>query len=187
MARTMGVELIHAHSPQAKGRVERLFKTLQDRLVKDLRLAGIATIDTANRFLETWLPGYNRRFTLPPAEAADLHRPSPAARELDRILCLKTRRVVRRDWTVAHHGHLYQLETNVRATQIMVEERLDGTIEFTHHGRPLGYHAITTRSVTVTARPPLAMARPSVKPKPTHPWRKRLLPDHQQQAAAARP
>ncbi len=182
----LGVELIHAHSPQAKGRVERLFKTLQDRLVKDLRLAGIATIDTANRFLETWLPGYNRRFTVPPAEAADLHRPSPAARELDRILCLKTTRVVRRDWTVAHHGHLYQLETNVRATQVLVEERLDGTIGITHHGRPLRYHAIPTRPVTMTARPLLAMARPSVKPKPTHPWRKRLLPDHQQQAAVAR-
>jgi hypothetical protein len=57
----LGVELIHAHSPQAKGRVERLCKTLQDRLVKDLRLAGISTIEAANRFLETWLPRYNRR------------------------------------------------------------------------------------------------------------------------------
>jgi hypothetical protein len=135
------VTRIHAHSPQAKGRVERLFKTLQDRFVKDLRLAGIATIDAAKRFLDTWLPGYNRRFTVPPAKATDLHRPSPGARKLDRILCLKTMRVVRRDWTVAHHGHLYQLETNVRAAQVVVEERLDGTLQLTHHGRPLRYHA----------------------------------------------
>lgn len=181
----LGVDLIHAHSPQAKGRVERLFKTLQDRLVKDLRLAGIATIDTANRFLETWLPGYNRRFTVPPAEAADLHRPRPAARELDRILCLKTTRVVRRDCTVAHHGHLYQLETNVRATQVVVEERLDGTIDITHHGRPLRYHAITTRPVTVTV-PPLVTSRRPSKPSSRHPWRKPLLLDRHRHAAAAR-
>ena len=182
----LGVELIHAHSPQAKGRVERLFKTLQDRLVKDLRLAGIATIDAANRFLETWLPRYNRRFTVPPAEAADLHRPSPAARELDRILRLKTTRVVRRDWTVTHHGHLYQLESNVRATQVVVEERLDGTIDITHHGRPLGYHAITTRPVRVTAPPPLVTPQRPSKPSPRHPWRKPLLLDRQRHAATAR-
>ena len=84
----LGVELIHAHSPQAKGRGERLFKTLQDRLVKDLRLAGISTIAAANQFLETWLPRYNRCFAVPPANPADLHRPCPASRELDRTLCL---------------------------------------------------------------------------------------------------
>ncbi len=74
----LGVELIAAHSPQAKGRVERLFRTVQDRLVKELRLAGIATLEAANRFLEAWLPIYNRRFTVQPAQAADLHRPKPA-------------------------------------------------------------------------------------------------------------
>jgi hypothetical protein len=173
----LGVELIHAHSPQAKGRVERLFKTLQDRLVKGLRLANIATIETANRFLEIWLPRYNRRFAIPPAEAADLHRPSPTARELNRILCLKTTRVVRRDWTVAHHGHLYQLDTNVRATQVMVEERLDGTIELTHHGRSLRSHAIAARPVQVTAPSPLVTPRRPVKPRRTHPWHRRILPE----------
>ena len=80
----LGVELIAAHSPQAKGRVERLFKTLQDRLVKELRLAGIATLEAANRFLEAWLPIYNQRFTVPPAQAADLHRPKPAGGDLTR-------------------------------------------------------------------------------------------------------
>jgi len=173
----LGVTLIHAHSPQAKGRVERLFKTLQDRLVKDLRLAGIATIEAANRFLEAWLPRYNRRFAIQPAEAADLHRPSPTARELDRILCLKTTRALRRDWTVAHHGRLYQITTNIRTTQILVEDHLDGTIQMTHHGRPLRYHAITARPVTVTAPPPLVTPRRPVKPKPTHPWCRSVLPD----------
>ncbi len=88
----LGVELIAAPSPQAKGRVERLFATFQDRLVKELRLAGIATLAAANQFLEHYRPVYNRRFAVPPAQAADLHRPAPSARALDGSLCLKTMR-----------------------------------------------------------------------------------------------
>ena len=76
----LGVELIPAQAPQAKGRVERLFKTVQDRLVKELRLAGIATLEAANRFLEEWLPLDNRRFAVQPAQAADLHRPQVGGR-----------------------------------------------------------------------------------------------------------
>ena len=180
----LGVEVIHAHSPQAKGRVERLFHTFQDRLIKELRLAGVVTRDAANRFLATYLPIYNRRFGVPPAQAADLHRPRPASRDLDGILCLKTTRVLRRDWTVAHHGHLYQVQTNVRATHVQVEERLDGTMRITHHGRPLRYQAITIRPVTAPACPPFAPPRRPVKPKPTHPWHRRVLPEGHNPAAA---
>ena len=165
----LGVTVIHAHSPQAKGRVERLFKTLQDRLVKDLRLAGIATIAAANQFVETWLPHYNRRFAVQPAQAVDLHRPSPTARELDRMLCLKTTRVVRRDWTVAHHGQLFQIETQIHTQAVLVEEHLDGTMRITHRGQPLRYHAVISRPVRVMAPTPPAAPRRPVKPKPTHP------------------
>lgn len=133
----LGVELIAAHSPQAKGRVERLFKTFQDRVIKELRLAEVSTLDAANAFLKSYLPIYNRRFAVPPAQAADLHRPRPARGELDRILCIKTKRVLRRDWTVAHNGHLYQVQTNVRATQVVIEERVDGTLRITHQGHGL--------------------------------------------------
>jgi|CXWL01.1.fsa_nt_gi hypothetical protein len=110
----LGVTVIHAHSPQAKGRVERLFNTLQDRLVKDLRLAGLTTLEAANQFLETWLPRYTQRFAISPAQPADLHRPRPTCRDLDRSLGLKTTRVLRRDWTVAHHGQRYQIRNNIR-------------------------------------------------------------------------
>ena len=103
----LGVELIPAHSPQAKGRVERLFQTVQDRLVKELRLAEVSTLEAANRFLEDYLPIDTRRCSVQPAQPADLHRPRPASRELDRSLCLKTTRCLRRDWTVAHYGHRY--------------------------------------------------------------------------------
>jgi hypothetical protein len=181
----LGVELLHAHSPQAKGRVERLVKTMQDRLVKDLRLAGIATIAAANRFVETWLPRYNLRFAVPPAQAADLHRPSPGSRELDRLLCVKTTRVVRRDWTVAHNGQLYQIDQSVRTTQVLVEDRLDGTMRITHHGRSLGYHAITSRPIKVAASPPLTPKRRPVKPKPAHPWHRRFLPERHKAAVTS--
>lgn len=173
----LGVDLIAAHSPQAKGRVERLFKTLQDRLVKALRLAGIATIAAANRFMEAWLPRYNQRFMVPPAQATDLHRPRPAHRELDRSLCIKTTRGLRRDWTVAHHGQLYQVQTNVRAVHVMVEERVDGTMRITHHGQPLDYHAIPTRPASVAAPPNAHVPRRPVTPRPDHPWRRRRRPE----------
>ena len=178
----LGIELIAAHSPQAKGRVERLFKTLQDRLVKELRLAGITTIEAANRFLDEWLPIYNRRCSVQPAQPADLHRPRPASRELDRSLCIKTTRCLRRDWTVAHHGHLYQVQTNVRATHVQVEERVDGTMRMTHHGRPLDFHA--SRPVKAAAVKPVPRARQPVTPRPDHPWRTRLRPERTSHAAA---
>ena len=181
----LGVELIAAHSPQAKGRVERLFKTVQDRLVKELRLADIATLEAANRFLEEWLPIYNRRFTVPPAQAADLHRPKPAGGDLTRILCIKTTRGLRRDWTVAHHGQLYQVRSNVRTTHVVVEDRVDGTMRITHQGRPLDYHAIPARPERVAEPPKAQVPRRPVKPTSAHPWRKRLLPEGTRHAAAA--
>lgn len=166
----LGVAVIHAHSPQAKGRVERLFKTLQDRLVKDLRLAGLTTLEAANQFLETWLPRYNQRFAIPPAQPADLHRPRPACRDLDRSLCLKTTCVLRRDWTVAHHGQLYQIRDNIRATQVQVEERIDGTMRITHRGQPLTYQAIAARPRKPARLETRSRPQPPVKPRANHPW-----------------
>jgi len=179
----LGVTVIHAHSPQAKGRVERLFKTLQDRLVKDLRLAGLATIEAANQFVETWLSHDNRRFAVPPAQAADLHRPRPASCDLDRSLCLKTTRVLRRDGTVAHHGQLFQIETQIHTPAVLVEEHLNGTMRLTHRGQALRYHAITSRPVRIMAPTPFTAPRRLVKPKPTHPWQRRIFPDHQKTTA----
>jgi hypothetical protein len=181
----LGVTVIHAHSPQAKGRVERLFKTFQDRLIKELRLAEIATLETANRFVADYLPTYNQRFSVQPAQTVDLHRPRPASRDLDRSLCRKTTRVVRRDWTVAHHGQLYQIRDNVRATQVQVEERIDGTMRMTHHGRPLTYQAIVARPLRVPTPPTVSLPQRPVTPTRAHPWRKRLLPKRETHAAAA--
>lgn len=172
----LGVELIAAHSPQAKGRVERLFKTFQDRVIKELRLAAVSTLDAANAFLTGYLPIYNRRFAVPPAQTADLHRPRPARGELDRILCIKTKRVLRRDWTVAHNGHLYQVQTNVRATQVVMEERVDGTLRITHQGHVLAYARIAARPGRPAAPQPVSRQHRPVTQARTHPWRKRALP-----------
>ncbi len=122
----LGVELIAAHSPQAKGRVERLFQTLQDRLIKEMRLARVTTMEAANAFLEQYLPRYNRRVAVVPAQPADLHRPRPTAQVLVRSLCRKTTRCLRKDFTIAHEGQLYQVQDNLRATHVVVEEHLDG-------------------------------------------------------------
>ena len=180
----LGVELIPAHSPQAKGRVERLFKTVQDRLVKELRLAGVSTLEAANRFLDGSLPIDTRRVSVQPAQPADLHRPRPASRELDRSLCIKTTRCLRRDWTVAHHGHLSQVQTNIRATHVQVEERVEGTRRMTHHGRPLALHAITSRPMKAVEAKKVHRPRCPVTPRPDHPWRTRLRPERTSHAAA---
>lgn len=180
----LGVELIPAHSPQAKGRIERLFGTFQDRLIKEMRLAGVSTLDEANRFLEDYLPIYNRRFAVQPAQATDLHRPRPASCELDRILCIKTTRYLRKDFTIVHQGRLYQIHNTLRATHVLVEERVDGTMRLTHKGRALAYHAITSRPVKAAAVKPVHPPRRPVTPRSEHPWRKRLLPERRQHAAA---
>ena len=173
----LGIAVLHANSPQAKGRVERLFKTLQDRLVREMRLAGIQRVAEANAFLTVYLPKYNRRFTRPATSTADLHQPAPSRRALDRLLCSKEARTVKNDFTIAHHGTLYQLTQATRAKQVTVEERLDGTLHITYHGQDLRYRAIPRRPPTATPAPSLRLREqhPWIPPV-DHPWRKRCLP-----------
>jgi len=141
----LGVEAIHANSPQAKGRVERIFNTFQDRLIKEMRLANINTIDQANIFLEKYLPVYSKRFAVKPAKADNLHRPIPKGIDLDRILCIKTKRQLRNDFTVAHDKKLYQILDNVRAERVIVEEYIDGSMGIWHKAAKLKFKEITTR------------------------------------------
>ena len=183
----LGVEMIHAHSPQAKGRIERLFGTFQDRLIKEMRLAGIATMEEANRFLAGYLPIYNRRFSVNPAKAADLHRPIPDYRDLDRILCIKTVRALRNDFTVAHNRTLYQIQDNLRAQRVTVEERLDGSMRITHQGKALRYEAITHRPVKTHEIPQALLRKRGTKPSPDHPWKKTFVLQKKKEACASGP
>lgn len=184
------VEVIHANSPQAKGRVERLFKTLQDRLVREMRLLGIRSVDEANVFLETYLPKYNSRFRKEAREKANLHRPALHGRELDRILCIKEERMVKNDFTIAYNGKGYQIEQRTRARKITVEERLDGSLHITYRGRDLRYRTITEQlPKETTEKPhPLAARKPWVSPA-DHPWKKRptLTPRRRQEQQLSAP
>jgi hypothetical protein len=168
----LGVKLIHANSPQAKGRIERLFKTLQDRLVKEMRLRGIRTIEEANHYLEEYLPLYNKRFTVCPKGKDNLHRPLGKEVDLDRILCMKTERALRNDFTVAHNNKLYQVEDHIHPSKVMVEDRLDGSVRITYKNRVLRYREITERPKPLTSPSMTAKVRKPPTPEANHPWRK---------------
>jgi hypothetical protein len=171
----LGVELILANSPQAKGRVERRNALFQDRLVKELRLAGISDLDTANEFLrKQFLPEINRRFTVKPASEADVHRPLPP--QWDAILSWEHERVVQRDGTVACDGRCYQIQKEHEALslagrKVIVRERRSGKVELTYRGKVL-------RSKTLPGKPerpkpePRRVGRVQLsKPATAHPWR----------------
>jgi transposase len=168
----LGVEVIHAHSPAAKGRIERLFGTFQDRLIKEMRLARVASLTGANRFLEQYLPGYNQRFRVEPAQAADLHRRVPRQLDLDGVLCIKTQRRLNDDSTVVHQGKVYLVEERVQAQSVTVEDRLDGSVHLRHQRRSLRYREIPNRPRKAPV--PVPATRPKAKhyhPAADHPWR----------------
>lgn len=167
----LGVEVLHAHSPQAKGRIERLFGTLQDRLVKEMRIRGISTIQEANRFLQEYLPVYNKKFMVAPVSKEDLHRPVPQGIDLDKILCIRTVRTVRNDNTIAHDKKLYQIDESTRGKKVTVEERTDGKMLIVSQGRSLRYHQITARPEKVK-QPVIRKTRKSRPVPHDHPWKK---------------
>lgn len=167
----MGVEVIHAYSPQAKGRIERLFGTLQDRLVKEMRLQGIKSIEEANAFLETYLPEYNSRYAVEPEESADLHRKVPKGMNLHSILCIKTERTLNNDFTVAYDSKFYQIEDKIKTATVIVEERLDGTMAITHDGLVLTYKELPARPKK-QRKLCIPKKRACHKPSANHPWKK---------------
>jgi transposase len=171
----LGVNLIYADSPQAKGRVERLFRTFQDRLIKEMRLAGVKGIEEGNEFLEKYLPVFNGRFKAEPAKADNLHRPIPKGVNLDNILCVRTPRFLRNDFTVAHENRLYQVENNIRSKEITVEERINGSLLITYKGRALRYHEITQLPQKI-AQPRKIKIRKAYIPPQDHPWRSLRIP-----------
>jgi transposase len=171
----LGVELILANSPQAKGRVERMNGVLQDRLVKALRLAGIHDLERANRFLdETYLREFQRRFTRAAASPLDVHRSVP--RNLDEVLSWEAERVVQRDWTVACDGHWYQLDRQHEALslagrKVVVRTLRDGRVQLVYRGGKLRWRELPARPQPAP-RPSAAHPRGSAVPAVNHPWRR---------------
>lgn len=181
----LGIEWIPAYSPQAKGRVERLFETLQDRLLKELRVAQVKTLSEANRFLEeVFLPFWQERFTTPPREAQDAHR-SLGGLDLESVLSLRETRLVTGDYTLAYKGRRWAVPRplivpGLRKSRVVVEQRLDGTlwVRFRKHRLKLeGVNAAAASPLGL--RPPVLAAKTkpraglhqSSKPSPDHPWR----------------
>jgi len=147
------IEPIFANSPQAKGRVEKMFKTLQDRLIKEMRLQSISDIENANIFLQKkFIPAFNERFAVSPRNPANLHQPLNEKERncLASILSKQTGRTIQNDFTVSFKGQWYQLLPNQPATickcdQITIEERTDGTVHFRLRGKYLNVKSIPKR------------------------------------------
>lgn len=186
----LGVDVIAANSPQAKGRVERRHGVFQDRLVKAMRLLKISTLEAANQYLDdTFLPDLNRRFTVAPREQGDLHRPIPAGVALKDVLCFEEPRVVQKDWTVRWRNRWFQVEARhegltLAGKTIIVRERLDHQVALLWGGRFLRFSELAARPAKP---PPVRHDRPRKpwKPPAKHPW-KEATKNHMALQAARR-
>ncbi len=172
----LGVNVIHAYSPQAKGRIERLFGVLQDRLIKEMRLKNIKTKEGANKFIKWYLPTYNKKFRVIPANKTNVHMKLPKRFDLDKHLCIKNKRVLRNDNTIAYNGRLYQVAEKTNGRNVVVQEKLNGALKITIGEMSLKYREITERPKKESVaqgppRDPLAERKP-YRPSPDHPWRR---------------
>ena len=165
----LNVDKLHAHSPQAKGRIERLFNTFQDRVVKEMRLKEVSTIPEANSFLDSYLPVYNRRFSVTPKEKEDLHRMVTV--DLDTVLCIKTERTLKNDHTIKYNGTLYQIEDRIRGKRLMVEELIDGSMRVRHKGVQVAFHEIVERPAKPEKERPYLPRGKGHRPPLDSPWR----------------
>lgn len=169
----LGVRVIFAQSAPAKGRIERLFKTFQDRLIKEMRLRRIKSIPEGNTFLRQYLPVFNKRFGVLAAENEDLHRRLPVGIDLDGVFSLRTPRALRNDFTVVHEGKMYQIEDTIRTDKVIVEERSNGALVITHKGRALQYRQIAQRPIKERKQVEVPKAPIQLR---DNPWRHFRLP-----------
>lgn len=175
----LGVELILANSPQAKGRVERRNGVFQDRLVKALRLKNISDLESANAFLdEEFLEELNRKFAVSPKKPEDLHRRVGRGVKLERVLSFQEERVVQKDWTIRWRNRWFQLsQANQKLAlvnrKVTVCEQLDGTVVILFGQRELTWEELPERPVAVRpVQRPRPQTRGPRKPSADHPWRR---------------
>lgn len=186
--RELGIEPIVAHSPQAKGRIERLFATFQDRLVKELRLRNISDPETANQFLkEEFIPWFNQRYGVEPNQKANLHRKlsRQEKKHLSAILSRQSVRTVQNDFTIRFNNQWYQLNKEQPATirpqdQVLIEERLDGQTYVRLRDKYLNYRMLLTKPQKQTKLTWVIAASQKPKGEPhkppaDHPWRKQFI------------
>lgn len=192
--KTLDIGAIHANTPQAKGRVERANQTLQDRLVKELRLRSISDIDAANAFAAEFIADYNRRFAKPPHNPTDAHRPVlHDASELALIFSIHHTRKLSKNLTCQFHNREYQITGHgkgyrLRGSLVTLCEDFDGQVTILSQGRPLRYRLLEEGEPPIPIEDEKSVhgrvdqikrqqvAKPAYKPPPDHPW-KRAYPD----------
>ena len=157
MLQDLDIQLIHAYSPQAKGRVERLFRTLQDRLVKALAQANVQSIEQANEFLTGYIPAHNRRFAVKPKSNVSLYRPLTGY-NLNQIMSVQTKRPIYNDRTIKHKKKRYLIEKHQKSfvrinTKVTVHEYLDGTMAIYQKGNRIRFTDITEAATQQPAAP----------------------------------
>ena len=181
----VGVEPITAHSAEAKGRVERMFGTLQDRLVKELRLANISTIQEANKLLEDYIPKFNAKFSVVPKRRTDLHKKLNkwVEKKLPQIFSVQKKRVVMNDYTIRFENQYFQLDQNQPTTVykkdiVIIEKHLDDAIKINLKGHYLNYTVLQERpkkEIDVKLIALTTMKQSDWKPPINHPWRRQFF------------
>jgi hypothetical protein len=195
LLKELGIQSIPARSPQAKGRIERLFGTFQDRLGSELRLAQAKTLEEANRVLQAFLPRFNRRFAIPPAQPGLAYQPVPSDLRLDEVFCFTYYRTVGADNVVSFRDQRIQIhpcngrQSYYRA-RVQVQERMDGSLAIYYQDRCLATQPAPAEAPVLRVqnpghpppyqRPPLKQEKKistkkkssGSKPAPDHPWRK---------------
>ena len=184
MDKELGIKLIYAYSPQAKGRAERLFKTLQDRLIKELRLANLSTIEQANQFVEKiFIPKHNNRFSVIAQKRGNLHKTLTKLERanLDKIFSVQTERVVSNDFTIRHKSKWYQLLEQqptlvLRRDRVLIEERVAGKMFISLRNKSLNYIPLPNRPEKVKIKVvALTRTKSFWKPPANHPWRRPFI------------
>lgn len=146
----LDINLICANSPQAKGRIERLFKTLQDRLVKELSLKKISTLEEANKYLSQYIKKHNDKFSVPPTNPENKHKSLLKSHDLERILCYKTQRKLTKNLELSYEGRILQIITKrpsyaMRGAQVDIIELLAGKIYIEYQGKKLEYKELLVK------------------------------------------
>ena len=179
----LDVQIVCANSPQAKGRVERANQTLQDRLVKELRLEGISDRPTANAYLETFRQDFNRRFAVLPRSSHDAHRPLLATDDLEHILSHQESRTLTKNLTLQYDRATYQIQTRrpsyaLHNAKVTVCQKASGDVTILYQNKPLDFTLfqsqprlameVTSKTIDAELHPP----QKGHKPAADHPWRR---------------
>ena len=182
----LDIELICAHSPQAKGRVERMNKTLQDRLVKELRLLDISDMESANAMLPKFIEDMNKRFAVPPRNQQDAHRPLHRHQKLEEILTIQETRVLSKNLTLQYNNVIYQIKTKrptyaLRKAHVQIAVKQDQSLCINYKGKPLEYeihHPQTAQARVRSAKEVELLAKPAKRSpalKANHPWKRTMF------------